>query len=103
MLLGALIKSDVRYDIGDETRTYFTFSRLSYQRRLDNQNWLPSMRWFFLSWKIKEVNQNIAAEANEQAVASQEIPESISSEDFQSPKQGIRTGLAQHEFRRNHC
>jgi len=92
---GTLIKSDVRYDIGDETEPISRLLGLGY-RRLEGQPELAAIDEMVLSQlENQEVNQNIAAEANEQAVASQEIPESISSEDFQSPKQGIRTGLAQ--------
>lgn len=92
---GTLIKSDVRYDIGDETEPISRLLGLGY-RRLGGQPELAAIDEMVLSQlENQEVNQNIAAEANEQAVASQEIPESISSEDFQSPKQGIRTGLAQ--------
>ncbi|HEO2751068.1 TPA: toprim domain-containing protein [Streptococcus agalactiae] len=92
---GTLIKSDVRYDVGDETEPISRLLGLGY-RRLEGQPELAAIDEMVLSQlENQEVNQNIAAEANEQAVASQEIPESISSEDFQSPKQGIRTGLAQ--------
>lgn len=92
---GTLIKSDVRYDIGDETEPISRLLGLGY-RRLEGQPELAAIDEMVLSQlENQEVNQNISAEANEQAVASQEIPESISSEDFQSPKQGIRTGLAQ--------
>lgn len=92
---GTLIKSDVRYDIGDETEPISRLLGLGY-RRLEGQPELAAIDEMVLSQlENQEVNQNIAAEANEQAVASQEIPESISSEDFQSPKQGIRIGLAQ--------
>ncbi|HFZ7304468.1 TPA: PBECR4 domain-containing protein [Streptococcus agalactiae] len=92
---GTLIKSDVRYDIGDETEPISRLLGLGY-RRLEGQPELAAIDEMVLSQlENQEVNQNIAAEANEQAVASQEIPESISSEAFQSPKQGIRTGLAQ--------
>ncbi|MFS5103997.1 PBECR4 domain-containing protein [Streptococcus agalactiae] len=92
---GTLIKSDVRYDIGDETEPISRLLGLGY-RRLEGQPELAAIDEMVLSQlENQEVNQNIAAEANEQAVASQEIPESISSDDFQSPKQGIRTGLAQ--------
>ena len=92
---GTLIKSDVRYDIGDETEPISRLLGLGY-RRLEGQPELAAIDEMVLSQlENQEVNQNIAAEANEQAVASQEIPESISSEDFQSPKQGITTGLAQ--------
>ena len=92
---GTLIKSDVRYDIGDETEPISRLLGLGY-RRLEGQPELAAIDEMVLSQlENQEVNQNIATEANEQAVASQEIPESISSEDFQSPKQGIRTGLAQ--------
>ncbi|HGD2254405.1 TPA: PBECR4 domain-containing protein [Streptococcus agalactiae] len=92
---GTLIKSDVRYDIGDETEPISRLLGLGY-RRLEGQPELAAIDEIVLSQlENQEVNQNIATEANEQSVASQEIPESISSEDFQSPKQGIRTGLAQ--------
>lgn len=92
---GTLIKSDVRYDIGDETEPISRLLGLGY-RRLEGQPELAAIDEMVLSQlENQEVNQNIATEANEQSVASQEIPESISSEDFQSPKQGIRTGLAQ--------
>ncbi|WP_342976699.1 PBECR4 domain-containing protein [Streptococcus constellatus] len=92
---GTLIKSDVRYDIGDEIEPISRLLGLGY-RRLEGQPELAAIDEMVLSQlENQEVNQDIATEANEQTAVSQEIPESISSEDFQSPKQGIRTGLAQ--------
>ncbi|MFU1594430.1 PBECR4 domain-containing protein [Streptococcus dysgalactiae] len=92
---GTLIKSDIRYDIGDETEPISRLLGLGY-RRLEGQPELAAIDEMVLSHlENQEVNQDIATEANEHTVVSQEILESTSSEDFQSPKQGIRTGLAQ--------
>ncbi|KAF1103111.1 hypothetical protein B8U81_03070 [Streptococcus agalactiae] len=93
---GALVKDGVRYAIGDETEPVSRLLGLGY-RRLEGYPDLAAIDEEVLSQlENYEVNQDIAAEANEQTVASQEMPqERASREDFQSPKQDIRTGLAQ--------
>ncbi|EMC20882.1 PBECR4 domain-containing protein [Streptococcus mutans] len=93
---GALIKEGVRYAIGDETQPVSRLLGLGY-RRLEGQQELAAIDEKVLSQlENYEVNQDIAAEANEQIVVSQEIPqEGDSREDFQSPKQDVKTGLAQ--------
>ncbi|NLR27672.1 PBECR4 domain-containing protein [Streptococcus mutans] len=93
---GTLIKSDVRYDVGDETEPISRLLGLGY-RRLEGQPELAAIDEKVLSQlENQEVNQDIATEANEQTVVSQEIPqEGDSRENFQSPKQDIKTGLAQ--------
>lgn len=93
---GALVKEGVRYAIGDETQPVSRLLGLGY-RRLEGYPNLAAIDEEVLSQlENQEVNQDIATEANEQTVASQEIPqERDSRENFQSPKQGIRTGLAQ--------
>lgn len=99
---GTLIKSDVRYDVGDETEPISRLLGLGY-RRLEGQPELAAIDEKILSQlENQEINQDIATEANEQVVTSQEIPESTSREDFQSPKQDIRTGLAQRVQEPNH-
>lgn len=92
---GTLIKSDVRYDVGDETEPISRLLGLGY-RRLEGQSELAALDEKVLSQlENQEVNQDIATEANEQTVVSQEIPQAAASrEDFQSPKQGIKNGLA---------
>ncbi|MCB4950871.1 PBECR4 domain-containing protein [Streptococcus mutans] len=93
---GALVKEGVRYAIGDETQPVSRLLGLGY-RRLEGYPNLAAIDEKVLSQlENQEVNQDIATEANEQTVASQEIPqERDSRENFQSPKQGIRTGLPQ--------
>ncbi|MHA2628989.1 PBECR4 domain-containing protein [Streptococcus agalactiae] len=93
---GALVKDGVRYAIGDETEPVSRLLGLGY-RRLEGYPDLAAIDEEVLSQlENYEVNQDIAAEANEQTVASQGTPqERASREDFQSPKQDIRTGLAQ--------
>ncbi|MDT9519938.1 PBECR4 domain-containing protein [Streptococcus mutans] len=93
---GTLIKSDVRYDVGDETEPISRLLGLGY-RRLEGQPELAAIDEKVLSQlENQEVNRDIATEANEQTVVSQEIPqEGDSRENFQSPKQDIKTGLAQ--------
>lgn len=92
---GQVIKEGVRYDIGDETEPVSRLLGLGY-RRLDGQSELAAIDEVVLSQlENQEVNQDIATEANEQTVVSQEIPQAAASrEDFQSPKQGIKNGLA---------
>lgn len=92
---GKVIKEGIRYDIGDETEPISRLLGLGY-RRLEGQPELAAIDEKILSQlENQEINQDIATEANEQVVTLQEIPESTSREDFQSPKQDIRTGLAQ--------
>ncbi|MFS5704610.1 PBECR4 domain-containing protein [Streptococcus agalactiae] len=93
---GALVKDGVRYAIGDETEPVSRLLGLGY-RRLEGYPDLAAIDEEVLSQlENYEVNQDIAAEANEQTVASQETPqERDSREEFQSPKQSIKTGLAQ--------
>ena len=93
---GTLIKSDVRYDIGDETEPISRLLGLGY-RRLEGQSELAALDEKVLSQlENQEVNQDIATEANEQTAVSQEISQEVDSrEDFQSPKQGVKNGLAQ--------
>ncbi|MBU8847274.1 hypothetical protein G7Z57_07290 [Streptococcus agalactiae] len=92
---GALIKDGVHYAVGDETQPVSRLLGLGY-RRLEGYPDLAAIDEEVLSQlENYEVNQDIAAEANEQTVASQEmLQERASREDFQSPKQDIRTGLA---------
>ncbi|MFS6086661.1 PBECR4 domain-containing protein [Streptococcus agalactiae] len=93
---GTLIKDGVRYAVGDETQPVSRLLGLGYRRLEDYPNLAAIDEEVLSQLENQEVNQDIAAEANEQAVASQETPqERASREDFQSPKQSIRTGLAQ--------
>lgn len=93
---GALIKDGVHYAVGDETQPVSRLLGLGY-RRLEGYPDLAAIDEEVLSQlENYEVNQDIAAEANEQTVASPETPqERDSREVFQSPKQSIKTGLAQ--------
>ncbi|MFS5614716.1 PBECR4 domain-containing protein [Streptococcus agalactiae] len=93
---GALIKDGVHYAVGDETQPVSRLLGLGY-RRLEGYPDLAAIDEEVLSQlENYEVNQDIAAEANEQTVASPETPqERDSKEVFQSPKQSIKTGLAQ--------
>lgn len=93
---GALIKDGVRYAVGDETQPVSRLLGLGYRRLEDYPNLAAIDEEVLSQLENQEVNQDIAAEANEQTVASPETPqERDSREDFQSPKQDIRTGLAQ--------
>lgn len=93
---GTLIKDGVHYAVGDETQPVSRLLGLGY-RRLEGYPDLAAIDEEVLSQlENYEVNQDIAAEANEQTVASPETPqERDSREVFQSPKQSIKTGLAQ--------
>ncbi|HEO8394860.1 TPA: toprim domain-containing protein [Streptococcus agalactiae] len=94
---GILIKDNVRYDIGDETEPISRLLGLGY-RRLEGQPELAAIDDQVLSQLEKqEVNLEIAAEANEHSLNSQEIAQENSNprEAFTSPKQDIKKGLAQ--------
>lgn len=94
---GTLIKSDVRYDIGDETEPISRLLGLGY-RRLEGQPELAAIDEKILSQlENQEVNQEIVAEANEQSFNSKELSreEDSSRRSFYSPKQEIKTNLAQ--------
>ncbi|MFS6209851.1 PBECR4 domain-containing protein [Streptococcus agalactiae] len=93
---GALVKDGVRYAIGDETQPVSRLLGLGYRRLEDYPNLAAIDEEVLSQLENQEVNQDIAAKVNEQTVASQGTPqERDSREDFQSPKQSIRTGLAQ--------
>lgn len=93
---GALIKDGVRYAVGDETQPVSRLLGLGYRRLEDYPNLAAIDEEVLSQLENQEVNQDIAAEANEQTVASPETPqERDSREVFQSPKQSIKTGLAQ--------
>ncbi|EJN94193.1 PBECR4 domain-containing protein [Streptococcus ratti] len=93
---GALIKEGVRYAIGDETQPVSRLLGLGYRRLEDYPNLAAIDEKVLSQLENQEVNQSIATEANEQTVASQETPqERDSRENFQSPKQGVKNGLAQ--------
>lgn len=95
---GTLIKDNVRYDIGDETEPISRLLGLGY-RRLDGQPELAAIDESILSQlENQEVNQEIATEANEQSLKTQEILQDEANshrESFQSPHQKMKTGLAQ--------
>ncbi|WP_449457096.1 PBECR4 domain-containing protein [Streptococcus suis] len=95
---GALVKDNVRYDIGDETEPISRLLGLGY-RRLEGQNDLAAIDEEILSqMENQEVNLEIATEANEQSLKSQEILQDEANshrESFQSPHQKMKTGLAQ--------
>ncbi|HGI2166716.1 TPA: PBECR4 domain-containing protein [Streptococcus agalactiae] len=94
---GTLIKSDVRYDVGDETEPISQLLGLGY-RRLEGQPELAAIDEKILSQlENQEVNQAIAAEANEQSFNSNELPpeEDYPRGSFYSPNQEIKTNLAQ--------
>lgn len=94
---GQLIKDNVHYAIGDETRPVSQLMGLGY-RRLPGYQELAAIDDSVLSQlENKELNQEIAAEANEHSLNSQEIPkeDSYPREAFTSPKQDIKKGLAQ--------
>ncbi|HGI3894410.1 TPA: PBECR4 domain-containing protein [Streptococcus agalactiae] len=94
---GTLIKSDVRYDVGDETEPISQLLGLGY-RRLVGQPELAAIDEKILSQlENQEVNQAIAAEANEQSFNSNELPpeEDYPRGSFYSPNQEIKTNLAQ--------
>lgn len=92
-----LIKSDVRYDIGDETEPISRLLGLGY-RRLEGQSELAAIDDKVLSQlENQKVNQAIAAEVNEQSFNSKELPPEVDSSrgSFYSPNQEIKTNLAQ--------
>ena len=94
---GTLIKDNVRYDIGDETKPISRLLGLGY-RRLEGQSELAAIDDKILSQlENQEVNQAIAAEANEQSFNSNELPPEADSSrgSFYSPNQEIKTNLAQ--------
>lgn len=95
---GTLIKSDVRYDVGDETEPISRLLGLGY-RRLEGQPELATIDEQVLSQLEKqEVNQEISTEANEQSLKATEIipDESGSSRgSFHSSNQAMKVGLAQ--------
>ncbi|MDO4634865.1 MAG: PBECR4 domain-containing protein [Streptococcus sp.] len=95
---GTLIKSDVRYDVGDEIEPISRLLGLGY-RRLEGQSELAAIDEMVLSQlENQEVNQEIAAEANEQSLKVQEVlPDEASRSrgSFHSPNQELKTGLAQ--------
>ncbi|EGS26856.1 hypothetical protein FSLSAGS3026_00933 [Streptococcus agalactiae FSL S3-026] len=94
---GTLIKDNVRYSIGDETEPISRLLGLGY-RRLEGQPELAAIDEKILSQlENQEVNQEIAAEANEQSFNSKELPpeEDSSRGSFYSPNQEIKTNLAQ--------
>ncbi|WP_153053197.1 LPD25 domain-containing protein, partial [Streptococcus suis] len=70
---GTLIKSDVRYNIGDETEPISRLLGLGY-RRLEGQPQLAAIDKQVLSQlENQEVNQEISTEANEQSLKATEI------------------------------
>ncbi|MBF0786952.1 MULTISPECIES: PBECR4 domain-containing protein [unclassified Streptococcus] len=94
---GTLIKDNVRYDIGDETEPISRLLGLGY-RRLEGQPELAAIDEKILSkLENQEVNQEIATEANEQSLNSNELlpEEDYSRGSFYSPNQKIKTNLAQ--------
>ncbi|HEP3141141.1 TPA: toprim domain-containing protein [Streptococcus pyogenes] len=94
---GQLIKDNVHYAIGDETRPVSQLMGLGY-RRLPGYQELAAIDNSILSQlENKELNQEIASEANEHSLNSQEIPkeDNYPREAFTSPKQDIKKGLAQ--------
>ncbi|HEP2968762.1 TPA: toprim domain-containing protein [Streptococcus pyogenes] len=94
---GTLIKSDVHYDVGNEIEPVSRLLGLGY-RRLEGQAELAAIDEVVLSQlENQELNQEIAAEANEQSFNSKELPpeEDYSRGSFYSPNQEIKTNLAQ--------
>lgn len=95
---GTLIKDSVRYDIGDETEPISRLLGLGY-RRLEGQPNLAAIDEKILSQlENQEVNQEIATEANEQSLKTQEVLQDEASshrESFQSPNQEMKAGLDQ--------
>lgn len=94
---GQLIKDNVHYAIGDETRPVSQLMGLGY-RRLPGYQELAAIDDSVLSQlENQELNQEIATEANEHPLNSQEIPKEDSRprENFTSPKQDIKIGLDQ--------
>ena len=95
---GRLIKDNVLYDVGDESEPISRLLGLGY-RRLEGQPELAVIDERILSrLENQAINQEIATKANEQKVTIQEIVMDEASndrEDFQSPKQEMKVGLAQ--------
>lgn len=95
---GRLIKDNVLYDVGDESEPISRLLGLGY-RRLEGQPELAAIDERILSQlENQAINQEIATKANEQKVTIQEIVMDEASndrEDFQSPKQEMKVGLAQ--------
>ncbi|MCC9714327.1 toprim, partial [Streptococcus agalactiae] len=95
---GTLIKDSVRYDIGDETEPISRLLGLGY-RRLEGQPELAAIDERILSQlENQAINQEIATEANEQSLKTQEVLQDEASshrESFQSPNQEMKAGLDQ--------
>lgn len=95
---GRLIKDNVLYGVGDESEPISRLLGLGY-RRLEGQLELAAIDERILSQlENQAINQEIATKANEQKVTIQEIVMDEASndrEDFQSPKQEMKVGLAQ--------
>ncbi|AUW97145.1 PBECR4 domain-containing protein [Streptococcus pluranimalium] len=95
---GILIKDNIRYDIGDETEPISRLLGLGY-RRLEGQPELAAIDEKILSQlENQEVNLEIATEANEQSLKTQEVLQDEASshrESFQSPNQEMKAGLDQ--------
>ncbi|MFC3928839.1 PBECR4 domain-containing protein [Streptococcus caprae] len=95
---GILIKDNIRYDIGDETEPISRLLGLGY-RRLEGQPELAAIDEKILSQlENQEVNLEIATEANEQSLKTQEVLQDEASshrESFQSPNQEMKADLAQ--------
>ncbi len=95
---GTLIKSDVSYDIGDETEPVSRLLGLGY-RRLEGQPQLAAIDKQVLSQlENQEVNQEISTEANEQSLKATEIISDESGHsrgNFHSPNEAMKVGLAQ--------
>ncbi|WP_099878040.1 PBECR4 domain-containing protein [Streptococcus suis] len=95
---GTLIKSDVRYNIGDETEPISRLLGLGY-RRLEGQPQLAAIDKQVLSQlENQEVNQEISTEANEQSLKATEIIPDESGHsrgNFHSPNEAMKVGLTQ--------
>ena len=95
---GRQIKDNVTYDVGYETEPISRLLGLGY-RRLEGQTELAAIDETVLSQlENQEMNQEIATEANEQNLNTQElIPEEDSSSrgSFRSPNQEMKAGLTQ--------
>ncbi|MCK1203657.1 PBECR4 domain-containing protein [Streptococcus uberis] len=95
---GTLIKNNISYDIGGETEPISRLLGLGY-RRLEGQPELAAIDEKILSQlENQEVNLEIATEANEQSLKTQEVLQDEASshrESFQSPNQEMKAGLAQ--------
>lgn len=94
---GKLIKSDVRYDVGDETEPISRLLGLGY-RRLEGQAELAAIDESVLfQLENQSINQEIATEANEQNMSTKVVSEEENRprRHFHSPQQEIKTNLAQ--------